>query len=172
LKLKDDPWLTDYINAIHFAIRYIETQSNDLDALFLLRQETDVLVQEAILGNIPMEILTIRRLSRRIRSAEQHLLHNSPENKKFSSPLMLKNRKGDSRELLSDFRFICQAYIKFSRKGIAEECDLYLPKIYPDIKDMDAIAGELIEIETASGRVVEISEGLYCHSFENTEINR
>ncbi|MGE0085106.1 MAG: hypothetical protein AB7S75_11870 [Desulfococcaceae bacterium] len=164
MKFKDDPWLTDYINAVHFAIRYIETQTRDRSALHRLKQETDALIQEAILGNIPMEIMTMQRLTRRIRTAEHNLLHPSIPGGQSSSPVFLKTFSGNTAGLISDFRFICQGLAEFSLKEITEECNLYFSKIYPDIKNMAETVAELVTRDMQSGLLTESRQEVFRHS--------
>ena len=164
MKFKDDPWLTDYINAVHFAIRYIETQTRDRSALYRLKQETDGLIQEAILGNIPMEIMTMQRLSRRIRMAEYHLLHPAIPGNSSASPVFLKTFSGTTAGLISDFRFLCQGLAEFSLKEITEECALYFSKIYPNIQDMSATVAELVTRDVQSGLLVQTAQEVFRHS--------
>ncbi|MEZ4529001.1 MAG: hypothetical protein R2941_24075 [Desulfobacterales bacterium] len=168
MKFKDDPWLTDYINAVHFAIRYIETQTRDRVALYRLKQETDALIQEAILGNIPMEIMTMQRLARRIRRAEHNLLHPAiSAGPPSDPPVFLKSFSGNTAGLVSDFRFICQGLTEFSRKEITAECDLYFSKIYPNISKMEETVEELIRLDTEAGLLVEIGPEVFRHSAKN-----
>lgn len=170
MKFKDDPWLTDYINAVHFAIRYIETQTRDRSALYRLKQETDALIQEAILGNIPMEIMTMQRLARRIRRAEHNLLHPAiSAGQSSASPVFLKTFSGNTAGLISDFRFLCQGLAEFSRKEITAECDLYFPKIYLNISNMAATVAELIRLDTEAGLLKEIEPEVFRHSAKNQE---
>jgi len=164
VKFKDDPWLTDYINAVHFAIRYIETQSRDRSALYRLKQETDALIQEAILGNIPMEIMTMQRLARRIRTAEYTLLHPAIPGAQSSSPVFLKTFSGNTAGLISDFRFISQGFSEFSLKEITEECDLYFSKIYPDIRDMAETVAELVTRDVQIGLLEKSRPDVFRHS--------
>lgn len=166
MKFRDDPWLTDYLNAIHFAIRLIETRTRDRRALRRLKAETDALVQEAILGHIPMELFTIRRVAERISAAERHLAGEPfalemPTDPASSAPL--RHFSGDARMLTADFRFLAEGYSEFSRRGLAAECALYFERIYPGIADMDALAGELIGRDLAEGRIEEIRPGVYRH---------
>lgn len=164
MKFKEDPWLTDYINAIHFSIRVIERQTRDRQALRKLKSETDALIQEALLGNLPMEIYAIRRLAARIEKAEQNLL--SPvltRRHQKEPPIRLKSYPRDARMLIKDFRFLCQGFEAITMKGITEECDLYFSKTYPDIPDMAATVEELIDLDVALGRLVQDSNGVYRH---------
>ncbi len=169
MKFKDDPWLTDYINAVHFAIRYIEIQTRDRYALYRLKQETDALIQEAILGNIPMEIMTMQRLARRIRRAEHNLLHPaiSAAGQSSDPPVFLKSFSGNTAGLISDFRFICQGLTEFTRKEITAECELYFSKIYPNIMNMAETVAELIRLDTEAGLLEEIGPEVFRHSAKN-----
>jgi hypothetical protein len=169
MKFRDDPWLTDYLNAIHFAIRLIETRTRNRRALRRLKAETDALVQEAILGNIPMELFTIRRVADRIAAAERHLAGEPLTADMLPGPESadpLRHFSGDARPLISDYRFIVEGYSQFTRRGIAAECALYFERIYPDIADMGALVGELIGRDLAAGRIEEVRPGVYRHRAE------
>ncbi len=160
MKFRDDPWLTDYLNAIHFAIRLIETRTRDRRALRRLKAETDALVQEAILGNIPMELFTIRRVAERIAAAERHLA-GEPQALEMTSPPPLRHFSGDARALTADYRFLAEGYAEFSRRGLTAECALYFERIYPEVEDLDALVGELIGRDLAAGRIEEARPGVY-----------
>ncbi|MFP4033130.1 MAG: hypothetical protein ACLFRG_07150 [Desulfococcaceae bacterium] len=162
MKFRDDPWLTDYLNAVHFAIRLIETRTRDRRALRRLKAETDALVQEAILGNIPMELFTIRRVAERIAAAERHLSGEPPSLEMASEAVPpLRHYSGDPRMLTADYRFLAEGYAEFSRRGLTAECALYFERIYPEIEDLDALVGELIGRDLAEGRIEEVRPGVY-----------
>ncbi|GBC62842.1 hypothetical protein DENIS_3826 [Desulfonema ishimotonii] len=168
MKFKDDPWLTDYINSIHFAIRLIERQTGDRRALRRLMAETDALVQEAILGNIPLELMTIRRLAGRIRQAELHLAKRTALPAETQSPnirqVVLKSYTGrDAGQLVTDYHFLRDGYEEFTLRGMIEECRLYLEKIYPDIGDMAATVSELFSRDIASRSIEEHWPGVWRH---------
>ncbi|MEZ4527023.1 MAG: hypothetical protein R2941_13990 [Desulfobacterales bacterium] len=99
-----------------FCHRYIETQTRDRVARqYRLEQETDALIQEAILGNIPMEIMTMQRLAEN--PAQGIICFILPFLPGLSDPpVFLKSFSGNTAGLVSDFRFICQGLTEFSRK--------------------------------------------------------
>jgi hypothetical protein len=162
MQFRDDPWLTDYLNAIHFAIRLIETRTRDRRALRRLKSETDALVQEAILGNIPMELFAIRRVAERIAAAERHLAGEAHFLEMIGEAApALRHFSGDARLLTADYRFLAEGYAEFSRRGLTAECALYFERIYPEIQDLDALVGELIGRDLAEGRIEEVRPGVY-----------
>lgn len=164
MKFRDDPWLTDYLNAIHFAIRLVESRTRNRRALQRLKAETDALVQEAILGNIPMELFTIRRVAERIAAAERHLAGEPLSIEMLPGPASsapLRHFSGDARLLTSDYRFIAEGFSEFTRRGLTAECALYFERIYPGIEDIDALVGELIGRDLAGGRIEEVRPGVY-----------
>ncbi len=161
MKFKDDPWLTDYFNAVHFAVRWIETRTRDRTALYRLKTEVDALIREAILGNLPMEVMTIRRMARRIHAAETRLVQiDFPEPDAAAGPA-LQTYAGDTRGLVEDYHVIRDGYEEFTLKGLTEECGYYFPKVYPDMADLAATVTELFQRDIAAGEVEMIRSGVY-----------
>lgn len=176
MKMRDDPWMTDYLNAIHFAIRYIEVRTHDRRALLELKNETDGLVREALLGNLPMDVYTIRRLAARIEVAERNLAMRltAPSRRKGSNRTPERPSGDDAAAALparpaipdgmaADYRFLQEAFEEFSLDGMIEECRLYFPRIYPDIADLRGPVAELFRREIAAGRIRELRPGVYGH---------
>ncbi|PID73298.1 MAG: hypothetical protein CSB33_04375 [Desulfobacterales bacterium] len=167
MKYKDDPWLTDYLNSIHFTIRTIEVHTGSRRALLDLKHETDALVREAILGHLPMDVYTIRRVSSRIDEAEQHLRRRAlPRRSRKPRPAgpRFSSYKGDTRSLVADYRFLQQGFEEFSLAGMIAECRLYLPKIYITLTDLDAVVTELFQREIERNRIREIRPGVFAHT--------
>jgi len=159
---KDDPWLTDYLTAIHFSVRLIESKTRNIQALYRLKTETDALIQEAILGNLPLEVMTIQRLAARIRRAESVL--GLPANRIPESSHRPRNAGSDASELETDYRFILDGFDRFTLKGVIRECNRYFPKVYPEIQDTAAIISELFQRDIRSGRIQETRSGIFRHS--------
>lgn len=158
---KDDPWLTDYLTAIHFSVRLIESKTRNINALAKLKAETDGLIQEAILGNLPLEVMTIQRLAARIRKAESRLRQIPSQTGPGDDR---KNEAGEGGpELIHDYRFILDGFEAFTLKGIVRECERYFPKIYPKVKDPAAVVIELFQRDIRSGAIEETRPGIYRH---------
>ena len=172
MKFKDDEWLTDYINALHFTTRFIETQHkdfmslanagsmNDREIAEFCKIETDALIQEAILCNMPIEVFSIRRITERLSTAQKD---TEPADFSRCPAAEMKTYQGDSRALLSDYRFLCRGLEEFTLQDIIEECYAYLKKIYPDIPDMKAAVAELLDTDLRMGLIREIRPGVYGH---------
>jgi hypothetical protein len=159
---KDDPWLTDYLTAIHFSVRLIESKTRNIHALYRLKTETDALIQEAILGSLPLELMVIQRLAARIRKAEARLNLISQH---IGEPEAGKtDPEGSRADLRSDYRFILDGFEAFTLKGIIRECGRYFPKIYPEVEDPAAVVSELFRRDIDSGAIEEIRIGIYGHS--------
>jgi len=161
MKLKDDPWLTDYVNAIHFTVRVLERRGRYRQALSVLKAQTSALIREAILANVPMEIFSMQRIAQRVRDAESGI-HYVTDGR---SSAALKSYRGDIAGLISDYTFVRDGFAQFELKDIIHECRLYFEKLYPDIHDIDATIAELFEQDIEDGRIKEIKPGLYGHAF-------
>ncbi|GEM_PF-1597194 len=175
MKFKDDEWLTDYINALHFTTRFIETQHkdfmslanagslNDREIAEFCKIETDALIQEAILCNMPIEVFSIRRITERLSTAQRDTHSGNSSDFSQSGSAEMKTYQGDSHALLSDYRFLCRGLEEFTLQDIIEECYAYLKKIYPDIPDMKAAVAELLDTDLRTGLIREIRPGVYGH---------
>ena len=161
MKLKDDPWLTDYVNAIHFSVRVLEKQGRYRQAIAMLKLQTAALIREAILANVPMEVFSMQRISNRVKNAESEIFRLSHHSQ---PPLFLNSYHGDIHGLMSDYRFIRDGFAEFGLKDLIDECRLYLEKIYTDISDMEATVIELFERDIRQGIIREIKPGLYAQN--------
>jgi len=161
MKLKDDPWLTDYVNAIHFTVRVLEKRGRYRQALSVLKAQTSALIREAILANVPMEIFSMQRIAQRVRDAESGIYHITDGRQSVS----LNTYSGDVYGLLSDYTFVRDGFAEFELKDIIHECRLYFEKIYPEISDIDATIIELFQQDIQYGLIKEIKPGLYGHVF-------
>ncbi len=153
MKIKEDEWLTDYINALHFTARLIETQSKDTNVADICKAGSIALIHEAILSNIPMEIFNIQRLTGRADAAETDV--------KDAETIQMETYRGNTRGLIADYAFLCRGFEEFTLKDMVEECSAYLSKIYPDIKNMTATITELFNKDIEKGAIEEIKPKLY-----------
>ncbi len=171
MKFKDDEWLTDYINALHFTTRFIETRHkdflsladagslNDRDIAEFCKIETEALIQEAVLCNMPIEVFSIQRITERLKT-----MSGMAESADFRHcGTEMNTYKGDTRALFSDYRFLCRGLEEFTLQDIIEECSAYFKKIYPDIPDMKAAVTELLDRDLRMGLIREIKPGVYGH---------
>lgn len=175
MKFKDDEWLTDYINALHFTTRVIETQHkeflslanvgtvNDRDIAEFCKIESDALIQEAVLCNMPLEVFSIQRITERLRTAREDRDRNDASGFSRYRPSEMKTYKGNTRSLLSDYRFLCKGFEEFTLQDIIGECSAYFKKIYPDIPDIKAAVTELFDRDLRMGLIREIRPGVYGH---------
>ncbi|NJL59888.1 MAG: hypothetical protein HC887_09830 [Desulfobacteraceae bacterium] len=161
MKLKDDPWLTDYVNAIHFSVRVLEKQGRYRQAIAMLKLQTAALIREAILANVPMEVFSMQRISNRVKNAESENFRLSYYSQQ---PLSLNSYSGDVPGLMSDYKFIRDGFAEFGLKDLIDECRLYLEKIYTDISDLEAAVTELFEQDIHQGVIREIKPGLYAQT--------
>jgi hypothetical protein len=161
MKLKDDPWLTDYVNAIHFTVRVLEKRGRYRQALSVLKAQTSALIREAILANVPMEIFSMQRIAQRVRDAESGIYYLTDGRQ----PASLTSYQGDTYGLLSDYTFVRDGFAEFGLRDIIHECRLYFEKLYPEISDIDAVITELFQQDIQDGRIREIKPGLYGHAF-------
>lgn len=161
MKLKDDPWLTDYVNAIHFTVRVLERRGRYRQALSVLKAQTGALIREAILANVPMEIFSMQRIARRVRDAESGIYYLADGRQTAS----LTGYRGDTYGLISDYTFVRDGFAEFGLKDIIHECRLYFEKLYPEITDIDTVITELFQEDIQDGRISEIKPGLYGHAF-------
>lgn len=161
MKLKDDPWLTDYVNAIHFTVRVLERQGRHHQALSVLKAQTSALIREAILANVPMEVFSMQRIAKRIRNAESGIYYLTDGRQTIE----LDSYHGDIYGLMSDYKFIRDGFAEFELKDIIHECRLYFEKLYPDIREIDATVAELFQQDIQYGIIKEIKPGLYAHVF-------
>ncbi|OQX24035.1 MAG: hypothetical protein BWK80_22930 [Desulfobacteraceae bacterium IS3] len=133
MKFKDDEWLTDYINALHFTVRRIEKQTADKDIADALKDQSDALIQEAVLSDIPMEVFQMRRITERVADARRSgkligIIGADNE------AIRLRTYTGDVYPLVADYRFLCQGLEEFTLQDMIEETAAYLEKTYPDLK--------------------------------------
>ncbi|MDM8550994.1 hypothetical protein QUF72_12985 [Desulfobacterales bacterium HSG2] len=155
MKFKDDEWLTDYVNALHFTVRWFEGRQKERDVTNVCKTETRALIHEAILCNIPMEIFSIQRITERIDSAEADIGESGAES------VQMETYKGDTLGLISDYAFLCKGFEEFTQDDMIEECSAYFAMIYPDMEDMRATITEIFNMDIESGAVEEIRSGIY-----------
>jgi len=146
MKFNEDEWLTDYVNSLHFTVRMMESQDAGEDVTDAWKEERDALIQDAILCNIPMEVFSIRRLISRNRATDDASVSE------------------DARNLISDYRFLCNGFAEFTLEEVVEECSPYLEKIYPDTEDMAAIITAIFNSDIDLGLIEEIRPGVYQHA--------
>ena len=104
-----------------------------------------------------MEIFTIRRLAARISEAEANITRMFlPGTQPEARPIRLKTYNGDARSLIADYRFISQGFQEFTLRGIAGECALYFPRVYPHIPDLNATIAELFDLDISAGLIYEV----------------
>ena len=142
MKFKDDEWLTDYVNALHFTVRWIETRCKDRDVAAAYKTEADAMIQEAILGNIPIEIFNVQRIAARVDAA------NAGANEV-------------AERLISDYVFICDGLDEFTLDELIGECTPFFEKIYPGIKDIKATITAIFNKDFQMGRIEGIRPGVY-----------
>ncbi|QTA91085.1 hypothetical protein [Desulfonema magnum] len=169
MKFKDDEWLTDYINALHFTVRLIENQNKDKEVGNALRDEAHALIQEALLCNIPMELFNIKRITKRLDVAESEKNSTVP-GKADSDTEPMETYKGDILGLISDYHFICQGLAEFSLEDIIEESSEYLAKTYPDIEDIRATITELFNRDIKKRKIEETASGVFRHMSPDNQI--
>ncbi len=162
MKFKDDEWLTDYINALHFTVRRMEKQTADKDIADALKDQSDALIQEAVLSDIPMEVFRMQRITERVAAARLpgNLIGIGADNE----AIRLKTYTGDVYSLVADYRFLCQGLEEFTLQDMIEETAAYLEKTYPDLKDASAAVRELFQRDVDLGRIEEIRPGVYGHA--------
>lgn len=161
MKLRDDPWLNDYVNAIHFSVRMLEKQGRHRQAISALKLQTGALIREAILANVPMEVFSMQRIARRVRDAESgnfYITHNT------GSPMSMKTYQGDVHGLMADYTFIRDGFAEFGLKDLIGECRLYFEKIYPDIKSLEDAVTELFERDIQLCMIRENKPGSYVQA--------
>jgi hypothetical protein len=166
MKFKDDEWLTDYINALHFTVRRIETQTADRNMADALKDQSDALIQEAVLSDIPMEVFQMQRITGRVAAVRRsgNLIADGADNETDNETLRLKTYSGDVCALAADYAFLCQGLEEFTLQDMIEETAPYLEKIYPDLKDVSATVQELFQRDIDLGRIKETGPGLYRQS--------
>ncbi|MDM8526518.1 hypothetical protein QUF80_24340 [Desulfococcaceae bacterium HSG8] len=164
MKFKDDEWLTDYINALHFTIRSVQTKYKDEDAADIMKAEADALLQEAILCHVPMEVFDIKRIAARVKSARVGMKAIVTENQSPERESVMETYDGDTRSLISDYSFLRQGFEVFTLRDMLEECSEYLAKTYPDITDIKAAITELFNRDVDMGMIEEIKPGVYQHT--------
>jgi hypothetical protein len=157
MKFKDDEWLTDYVNSLHFTVRFLEEQTHrDAAISDVLKDGANALLQEAILGHIPMEVFTIQRISERMGAARSRMnIREIPD----KTPLETYN--GDTSELISDYNFICKGFEEFTLEDVIQECAPYFERIYPDIQDIKATITEIFQKNIEMGLIEEIKPGVW-----------
>ena len=151
MKFKEDEWLTDYINAVHFTVRLIEKKGRNAEATRLLEAETAALIQDAILGHIPLEVFSIQRIARRVKAARTTALTNGP--------VRLKTYRGDAGRLATDYGFVRDGFSEITLEEMIAECAGYFAKVYPDLPDLRATITELFQRDIEQGVIEPLSGG-------------
>jgi len=162
MKFKDDEWLTDYINALHFTVRRIEKQTENKEVADALKDQSDALIQEAVLSDIPMEVFQMQRITERVAAVRSsgRLISIGTDNE----AIRLKTYTGDVYTLAADYTFLCQGLEEFTLQDMIEETAPYLEKTYPDLKNASATVRELFQRDIDLGRIKEIRPGVYGHT--------
>ncbi len=150
MKFKEDEWLTDYINALHFTVRLIERRGRDRDAAEVLEAETAALIQEAVLGNIPLSVFSIQRIVGRVKRFRERCREAG------AGPSGVF--PGD---LAADYAFLREGLAEFTAAEMVAECRGYLPRIYSDLGDLETVVAALIRDDLDAGVIVESSPGVY-----------
>lgn len=160
MKFKDNEWLTDYVNAIHFSVRLLERQGRPQKALRTLRDQTDALIHDAILANVPLEVFSIQRMVARVKAASASHYQSLTDGKQHSDLPAQSETDGD---LLADFRFLCQGFAEFSLQEIIDEAYYYLAKVYPEITDIRSTVQSLFQQDLAAGQIEKLGPSRYRH---------